>query len=286
MFEATPVTGTSAEFLTQLNGQGARGFRFVSGFYFLGNPAGSEQKGVYVKDAQTTYSYELPQEPGGADVQAWVTAYEAWLNSHGARGFVWGGPYMVGGQIHALMRKDNGSSSTFSYKVVVVDTNASLSAFVQNQANPLGADGYYLAVPAYLGPFGVSSTVAIFRKDLQGSARYGYEVLSNPASDGDLVAQINTEGVRGYRFKVPFVSGGTQVNLYEKDLSQSSTFRFYDFASQQTSAGFLTQANAEGQKGSSLMGAYGLPSGTIRDFYFEPASCTGFLCDTRSLFGL
>ncbi|QQX87808.1 hypothetical protein JJQ59_20525 [Cupriavidus necator] len=44
MFEATPVTGTSAEFLTQLNGQGARGFRFVSGFYFLGNPAGSEQK--------------------------------------------------------------------------------------------------------------------------------------------------------------------------------------------------------------------------------------------------
>lgn len=273
MYEALPPVVNAADFLAQLNAQGARGFRFLSGFAFTTGPSSFEQVMGYVKDADMTYSYELP--PSAAD----TTAFENQLNAQGARGFEWGGPIGVGGENRTIYRKVAGSASSYSYAVLA---GAGTSASFLGQANGQGAGGYYYVTQQGIG----GAFVNVYRKDSQGSATYGYEVLANPGGDNDFFAQLNAQGARSYRFKTPYAFGseGAKV-IYEKDLSQAPAFSYYALDDQGSSAAFISQANAEGAKGSGLIGSYALPSGAIKTLYFTSTNCTGFLCDTRMLFG-
>ena len=273
MYEALPPAADAPAFLDRLNAQGARAFRFFSGLAFTTGPTSVEVVEAYVKDAQTTYSFELlPVAISAADL-------EAQLNAQGARGFKWGGPYVVGGQSRTLYRKDNNSASTYTYAVLTAPAD---SAAYLSQVNAQGGNGYYSVAGAYLVG---GTTVLVYQKDTQGSATYGYEALGQPGSDADFLAQFEAQGARGFRFKTGYVfSDGTKL-LYEKDLSQSATFSYQNLQPAGNSADYIVQANAEGAKGNALVGDYMLPSGQIRTFYVRPANCTGFLCDTRSLFG-
>jgi hypothetical protein len=273
MYEALAPSADASAFLDRLNAQGARAFRFFSGLAFTTGPTSTEVVEAYVKDAQTTYTFELlPDTASVGDLQAQLSA-------QGARGFKWGGPYMVGGQIRALYRKDNSSSSTYAYSVLTAPAD---SAGYLAQANAQGGNGYFSVAGAYMVG---GTTVLVYQKDSQGSATYGYEALGQPGSDADFLAQLESQGARGFRFKTGYVfSDGIRL-LYEKDLSQSATFSYLNLQPAGNSADYIVQANAEGAKGNALVGDYGLPSGQIRTLYIRPANCTGFLCDTRSLFG-
>lgn len=273
MYEALTPAADASAFLDRLNAQGARAFRFFSGLAFTTGPTSVEVVEAYVKDAQTTYSFELlPVAISAADL-------EAQLNAQGARGFKWGGPYVVGGQSRTLYRKDNGSASTYTYAVLAAPAD---STGYLSQTNAQGGNGYYSVGGAYLVG---GTTVLVYQKDTQGSATYGYEALGQPGSDADFLAQFEAQGARGFRFKTGYVfSDGTKL-LYEKDLSQSATFSYQNLQPAGNSADYIVQANAEGAKGNALVGDYALPSGQIRTLYIRPANCTGFLCDTRSLFG-
>ena len=273
MYEALAPAADASAFLDRLNAQGARAFRFFSGLAFPTGPATAEVVDAYVKDADTTYSFELLADVGS------VADLQAQLNAQGARGFKWGGPYVVGGQIRALYRKDNNSASTYTYAVLTAPAD---SAAYLSQVNAQGGNGYYSVAGAYMVG---GTTVLVYQKDTQGSATYGYEALGQPGSNADFLAQFEAQGARGFRFKTGYVfSDGTKL-LYEKDLSQSATFSYQNLQPAGNSADAIVQANAEGAKGNALVGDYMLPSGQIRTFYIRPANCTGFLCDTRSLFG-
>jgi hypothetical protein len=273
MYEALPPAADAPTFLDRLNAHGARAFRFFSGLAFTTGPTSVEVVEAYVKDAETTYSFEL------LPVASSVADLEAQLNAQGARGFKWGGPYVVGGQSRTLYRKDNGSASTFTYAVLVAPAD---STGYLSQTNAQGGNGYYSVGGAYLVG---GTTVLVYQKDTQGSATYGYEALGQPGSNADFLAQFEAQGARGFRFKTGYVfSDGTRL-LYEKDLSQSATFSYQNLQPAGNSADYIVQANAEGAKGHALVGDYMLPGGQIRTFYVRPANCTGFLCDTRSLFG-
>jgi hypothetical protein len=273
MYEALAPSADASAFLDRLNAQGARAFRFFSGLAFTTGPTSAEVVEAYVKDAETTYTFELlPDTASVGDLQAQLSA-------QGARGFKWGGPYMVGGQIRALYRKDNSSSSTYTYSVLTAPAD---SAGYLAQANAQGGNGYFSVAGAYMVG---GTTVLVYQKDSQGSATYGYEALGQPGSDADFLAQLEAQGARGFRFKTGYVfSDGIRL-LYEKDLSQSATFSYQNLQPAANSADYIVQANAEGAKGNALVGDYALPSGQIRTLYIRPTNCTGFLCDTRSLFG-
>lgn len=277
MYEALSPAANATDLLAQLNDQGAKGFRYFSGFAFPTGPATFEVVAGYVKDADVTYSYELP--PTATD----TTAFESQLNAQGARGFTWGGPIIVGAANHTIYRKVGGSASSYSYAVLPGQAPGSeTSAYFLGQANGQGAGGYYYVAPQVIGGVYVN----LYRKDSQGSATYGYEALANPGADGDFFAQLNAQGARNFRFKTPYAFGSEGIKvIYEKDLSQAPAFSYYALDDQGSSATFIAQANAEGAKGNGLVGSYALPSGTIKTLYFTPTNCTGFLCDTRMLFG-
>lgn len=274
LYEGLATPADSAAFLAQLNSQGARGFRFLSGFAFTTGPTTAEVVEGYVKDADSTYTYELLAPPADR------TAMQAQLDAQGARGFSWGGAYIAGSDIVYIYRKDNSSAASYSYRVLLAESGN--GAFL-TQANAQGAQGYFNTTTA----FGVGSDmVSVYEKASTGGATYGYELLDPPADDAGFYAQLNAQGARGYRFRTEFLFSDAAKVLYAKDLSQASSFSFYGLASQSSSAAFIAQANAEGAKSSGLIGDYGLPSGGISTLYFTPKDCSGLLCVPVSLFGV
>ena len=271
MYEGLANSADAAAFLQQLNAQGARGFRFVSGY--IAPPDDSIE--AYVKDADTTYTYELQPEA------TTLADYEQQLNGQGAKGFTWGGSYAIGTTVFALYRKDNSSSATYTYKALPAATTS--AAFLA-QVNEQGAGGFYSLSPAYqVG----DTSVSFYRKNTQSAATYGYEVLDSPGSADDFYAQLNAQGAKGLRFRTEFAfNGEAPKTIYEKDLSQAATFAFFGGPVPKSSADFIAFANTEGAKGNGLVGPYQLPGGVGATLYYTPGSCSGFLCDVRNLFGL
>lgn len=275
IYEALPLASniTATEFLNQINGEGARGFRFFSGLAFSAGAGITEQVAAYVKDADTTWTFELqPDTASSADLQTQSQAA-------GARGFRFAGPYVVANTFYNLYRKDNNSATT--YTTSLLPAAVSSSEFLA-QANAQGANRFYASGATY--QFG-ASTVQVYEQASSGNATYAYELLDNPATDAALLAQFDSEGARGFRFRTSFVFSDGTKTVYEKDTSQSSTFVFSNQPSQGNSAAYIQQANARGAMGEVLVGDYVLPGGTISTLYVKPASCAGFLCTTRNLFG-
>ncbi|MEO7057263.1 MAG: hypothetical protein ABI143_10690 [Caldimonas sp.] len=275
MYEALPLSSTASasDFLAQINAEGSRGFRFFSGLAFASAGGGAEEVAAYVKDANTTWTFEREA------VTTTSSALLSQLQASGARGFRFAGPYFASGATFDLYRKDNGAATTYIYNVLPV---AASSTDFLAQANAQGANGYYATGAAYMVG---ASTVTIYEKASAGNARYAYEVLANSTTDADLLAQLNAEGARGYRFRTSFVFSDGTKNVYEKDTSQASSFVFSNRASQTNSTAYIQQANAQGATGEALVGDYVLPSGTISTLYVKPANCSGVLCVTRSPFG-
>ena len=276
MYEALPVSGESNAFAASLNAQGARGFRFLSGFAFTTGPAAVEQVEGYVRDADTTYSYELhPVVASNAD-------FLSQANEAGGRGFQWVGAYGVTGSQFYIYRKTASTAGTFSYRLVA---QAKSKADYLAQANGQGAEGYYNVTLSFIA--GDPAAVSIYEKNSAGNATYGYEIGDLGSDDAAYLAQLNERGSRGFRFRTAFgFSDGSGV-IYAKDLSQSATFSFYGLTPATTSTTFIQQANAEGAKGSGLIGGLGLPGGDIQTLYFTPTNCnTGSLCVPVSLFGV
>lgn len=270
-YEAHPTATTRDAFVTQINAQAGRGFRFFSGIGFT-NGASVETVEAFVKDVDTIYTFEALSETAS------VADMQAQLNAQGARGFRWAGPYGVDGQVLALFRKDMNATTTYSY---TLETAAESSAASLAQVNSFGAAGYYNLGSTYaIG----GSTVRIFEKATTAST-YLTELLARPANASEFMAQLNAQGARGFRFKSEFVFSDGRLVIYEKDASQSAAFTFSALDPSSTSAALITQANAEGQQGRALVGDYVLPDGSMKTLYVAPTNCSGFLCQTRNLFG-
>lgn len=262
----------ASNFGTQVNAEGANGWRFIGAVGFTSAVGAFESKDLYARDASTTYVYELlPNVNAAADLQAQLSA-------EGARGYRYGGPETRG----AIYRKDNGSASTFGYRVLAVADNETTAQYIA-QVNAQGAEGYYLPGASLVAG---SGTVRAFQKDSQGSATYVAEALAEPSTEAGFIAQLQAQGARGFRFKTSYSFGaqGTFL-LYDKDTSQSATFVYSTLETSADSAAFVTQANAQGQQGIALIGDYGLPGGAIKTLYVKPTACSGVLCDVRSPFG-
>lgn len=261
-----------ASFVSQLNAEGAKGWNYVSGIVYTTGTANFDLSLLFAKRHNTTYSFELPSNAGSsADLLQQ-------LNAQGARGFSYAGPDTQG----AIYRKDNGSSATYSYRVLPEPTGNTVAGLLA-QDKAQGAEGYYhLGSSLIVG----DGTVRIFQKDSQSAATYDVEVLASATTDAEFMAQLEAQGARGFRFKSDYVFGDNVIRaLYEKDTTQSATFSYAALTSTANANDLVTQANAQGANDVVLIGDLGLPSGTIKTLYVTPSACSGLLCGVRSVFG-
>lgn len=270
MYEALSPAADKDAFLGHLNAEGARSFRFLTSLAFVSGQNVSTVE-TYVKDGSASYVYEL------LDTTTNRSAFQAQLDAQGARGFRWAGSYAVGGASVTLYRKED--AGTYSY---VLTTASSSSAGFLQEANAQGANGYLNLAPGFMVG---TETVAIYEKGSAGGARYAYEFPSSPGSDADLLAQLNGQGARGFRFRSPYSFSDRSGLLYVQDGSQSSTFSFSALDPADGSAKWMEQVNAQGAQGHGLIGDYMMPSGQAKNLFFAAANCAGELCNSTSLFG-
>lgn len=271
MYEQVPYPADTAAFLSALNSQGARGFRFLSPLTAPLSGAGAD---VYMKTGDATYVYELKSQPADAN------AFVAQANEAGGRGLRWVGAISVNGTTVLLYRKDSDISGTYTYRT---ETPAASKADYIARGNAQGADGYFNTVPAY--GFGGSSA-AVFEKSSLGSATFAYEVVDDAPDTSGALAQFDAQGARGYRYRGPYIFGGASGSIFVKDLSQASTFSYQALTSQDTLEAAIVQSNTVGADGFGFVGPL-IVGGEARTYYYKASNCTGLaLCSPTGPFGL
>lgn len=285
VWEAVSDTTTTNDLLSQLSAQGARGYYFY-GTEGFGSSNTSNFRNVYVKDSNSTYTYEvLPDQTTAATLLAQ-------MNSQGARGFDFYGPTTLG----VIYVKENGTSTTYTHQFLnAFNTN---TGFL-NQANTQGTSGYFYA-GGYIFP-GNSQEYAIYTKLSSSNATYSYRLqptVSDPGVASDLITQANAQGQEGYKFLggqfftgEPVSSATRSRNLYVKDTAQSASFTWKALDTVTSSGAFLTQANTEGASSSYYWGGWAsFPNGSsanplvtaLNNLYFKASNCTGILCRAAS----
>ncbi|WP_241300141.1 hypothetical protein [Burkholderia stabilis] len=263
-YEAQPVSADKASFLTLVNSEGAKGYRYLGDYYYSAGNGGTQS--IFVNDGTAqTYTYQLQTAP--ADMTSFVNA----ANAQGASGYRYEGPLTYGD----LYRKDGGSSATYTYTTTGLPADA--NAFL-TQANGQGQSGYW-----FLGPMAVASVQAnVYMKNNASNATYTYDALAPTSTVSDFIAQANSEGAKGYRAKGAMAFGMAISWIYVKDQTQSPTFTYQSATIQSTGASFVQQSNSYGAQGSAYLSdiALGGSSPVMASYYFKPTNCTGFLCTT------
>lgn len=136
-YELLPSQTTSANFLTQANAQGARGFFFLGEFAIGGSTVA-----IYGKDSSSArYSYAL-QAPTG---QAAPDVFIAQANAQGQQGYRFIGEYVFSGNpgtdaFKNIYVKDTTQAATFSYQALAETTTGPA---LLTQANDQGLQGYF-----------------------------------------------------------------------------------------------------------------------------------------------
>lgn len=197
----TPTS--SAEFIAQLNSQGAERYRFVSVF---------DTGSLFVRDAGSTRTFQYQALSQPATASAFVTQ----ANAQGALGYAWVGPYAFGlSSIVMIYEKDSGTA-TYAYALEAsTNSNATADDFV-SQANTRGATGWKYRTGYAFG----DGSRNIYFKDLSQAATFIWKHDPDATSAATLVAQANAEGALGYAYSgaMVFFPGGIGNPLQTRTL--------------------------------------------------------------------
>jgi hypothetical protein len=205
VYELKTEPATPADFLTQANEAGSRGFRW-GGAVFAGGTAVM----IYRKDSGAAATYTYRNDTPAAD----AADYVARGGAQGADGYYNSVPaYIFGGSAVAVFEKSSlAAGSTFGYEVgsSTADTAATLA-----QMEERGSRGF-----RYRGPFSFGN---LYVKDLSQAATFSYQALPDLASITDLIVQADGVGASGYAFIGPMVAGAeTRIYYYKAGNCTSS----------------------------------------------------------------
>jgi hypothetical protein len=204
-----------------------------------------------------TFQYVAVQAPPGGFDQA---GFLATLNQQGAQGYAYvtsgtfNDPQVVNGVTvttsTSLTFVKSSTASSYTYEMLLQPSD--ITGLI-SQANAEGAKGYY-----YQGGYTFSSTLySLYVKAGDSSATYTYIADLAVSDTNAFLAQIDQQGLSGYRFwGIQFSSGTTSTqpsqtgsNLYVKDNTSSATYTYDALPDPSTVADLLTQFNSEGAKG-------------------------------------
>jgi hypothetical protein len=267
-YQELATAGTTAEFRTQLNAQGALGYRYISEVAYNGGT-----RALFVNDASVAYTYEV------LDVKQTVADFVSQAVTQGQRGF----RYTGGDTRGVVYRKVTNATETFT--VEKEDSTAigglASAAFVA-QVNARGANGFRLGAELVVG----GTYFNLYEKSSVGARKYEVRVEDPVASESAQLARFDAYGASGYRMRTPHAFADGTMWLFERDTSQSATFRYFADSAVASAAALVAQANAQGTSGRGLEGQLVLVNGGVpRDLYVLASSCSGVLCDVRGPFG-
>lgn len=211
------------------------------------------------------------------------TAAVAAMNALGQQGYAFvssiasytANPLPVIGDLYV---KDSAhAASRLSYQALVPAANATAAVAQMNQQ---GASGYMYKGDVAYGT-GTSDIRSLFVKDTTKAGSFAYEVLpgGSPMAKDALLAQLNAQGARGYRWMSAAIFGnGPDIhNVYVKTSAPAATFT-YSFVDLPAPFGMANAAalkqrlNEKGATGALFRGAF-----IVNDFnsgvqIFEKAS--------------
>jgi hypothetical protein len=294
VYEGQPVASDATSFLSLLNQEGAKGYRYLYDQSFVEActmwessdgtraPCGPfpAPVSVFVNDgAAPSYTYDLLPNPGN------MTDFITQANAEGAKGYLYtkwyGTPNTATAPItppaYVLYRKNGGSTATYTYIAdVVTGPAASVDDFL-NQVNTRGQSGYW-----FFGRVGgyYPTQANLYVKNNASNAIYAYDAVTLGAtSDVTYLDQINAEGTNGYREiyeltpNVDIPEGNLFAMLYIKDNTQSATFTFQSTDPAADGTTFVNQLNNYGAQGYATFMNLFLYS-------FKTTNCNGWLCMT------
>lgn len=302
-YEAFPLPTSSDSFLSMLNAEGIRGYRYL-GFFFFSNTMV-----IFVNDdAALSYTYDLLlQGDNYYNDDDGTARMILLLNQEGAKGYLYEDDVSFRDlNNYSIFRKDGNSLNTYIY---AADLTPRTRDDWLTQANGRGQSGYWLyrtlsfCQPQFCrirDPIGSVPPVSwnFYVKNNASSATYVYDAqpsqvnnpllqVSDPVAQ---LAQLNSEGANGYRW----VSGLGNIMFYIKDQTQAATFTYvseetllmsYDTAN----TDFVDQLNLLGTRGYVYHGnifSYNLDGGGVDNYYtyLKASDCSGFLCTASHIF--
>jgi hypothetical protein len=177
----------------------------------------------------------------------------AQLNSQGARGFEYVGPFTLSDAFD-LYAKDR--STTFTYEAL--DTPSTVATLAA-QLNAQGVRGFRLAKTLTTGSYYV--------KDNTTNLTYQYEILAEAPTSSGFLTQATQQGARGYFFAFAYVVGGAIVAIYAKDSSSAVyAYELLPSSFEGVSANaFVAQADAQGARGFKFFTGFAFSGNTEGD---------------------
>ncbi len=200
LYQTVPAASSVAAFISQLNTQGALGYRYFGDQIYAGTVAS-----VLVKESSSaTYQYR------GLTPASSASTFLALVNSEGAQGYQYQGDVGIdsgGGNFvfASVFSRNSATPSTYSYETATI--TASAAALVV-QANSQGARNFlYRGGIAFSGSF--SETLSLYEKDNTRGDTFRYEQLARSATAPAFLSQTNAQGARRFRYfgEVGFADG-------------------------------------------------------------------------------
>ncbi|WP_414449095.1 hypothetical protein AB4851_07525 [Burkholderia sp. 22PA0099] len=178
----------------------------------------------------------------GGDDSLSVASGSSSSGSSGSSGGTSGGSSGSGSGSSGSGSSGSGSGgSTFTSRFEALTSAADATSFLA-QLNAEGAKGFRYVGDEFFSGDG-TTTHSIYVND--GSAgTYTYELPSTQTTQSAYLAQLNSEGGRGFRYDSDLTYG----TLYRNDGS-SATYSYQFLSNNSSPADFLTQANTQGQSG-------------------------------------
>ena len=188
------------------------------------------------------------------------TALLAQMNAQGARGFQYVSGLLVGPEYVNFYVKDQ--NTNFSYTAQDTPTTAS---DLLVQLNGFGARGYRFDSFLTSGSY--------YLRDNTASLTYSYELPAAPTTHSGFLTQANDRGASGFYFVFTYVIGGNTVAMYGKDASNARyVYELHPSTDANVSAhDFVTQANAQGQRGFKFMTGFFFNDGS-RNIYVKDSA--------------
>lgn len=208
-YKLVPTATTKATLQTQLNTQGAAGYRWTGDLGWM-------QSGTFASFAvyrklvgtSTTYTYTVlnaVSDSAGTITQA---------NQQGAVGALMVGAdtLLVGPDTVRIYETASGSSARYSYEAQsALGTESNALSLLNSQ----GSRGYRFRNESVF----TDGTKSLFVKDTTQSSNFVYKFATPATTISGVITAANTEGALGYAYTSDYSFSGTQKTVYVKPSS-------------------------------------------------------------------
>ncbi|MDB4673703.1 hypothetical protein OAF27_02700 [Verrucomicrobiales bacterium] len=270
------AVATNSDFVDLLNAQGEAGKVWIGPrvFFDFSNPGGLDSVEFFGCDLDNPKTYEYRLANFVDDPSAFIDE----LNSQGAQGFEFQATLLLSDgavgstQDQAIVfARESGPSQTFEYQLIPTQ----LSQIAIGTFNEQGAAGFEWFGPLFFGEGENSEFFDFFVRRPGQNEIFSYEQQPTVEGRAGFLAQINSQGAEGDRWKGNFSSDGGTASVFVQNSQERFNYSYSSLEQQDTRSSFLNQVNAQGEAGAYFRGELAFFSDGVSDSKAIYATRTG-----------